>query len=209
MSRSHIEHPWAVFISANQVPDMSFIMSLLRYLLLTLLLAAIAITILVNRDTWLPFIDPNAAGSEIDRLPPDDRMAREAIIQGVQAFYAFDSQTGKDVWLANLCQVMSQAGCKLTSLGAERLWLSLGDQTFLYSAEVEVLEKVSDRPANETNKKATQVWKIRIDLNQPLPGSPKQSDEVYALVVTEDGQWRFERFLTPQESEPFEQEPSQ
>ena len=188
---------------------MSLLKSSLRYLLLILLLAAITITVMVNRDTWLPLFDPNAAGSEIDRLPPDDRMAREAVIQGVQAFYAFDSQTGKDVWLANLCQVMSTAGCKLTSLGTERLWKSLGDHAFLYSAEVEVLEKVSDRPANETNKKATQVWKTRIRLNQPLPGSPKQSDEVYTLVVTEDGQWRFERFLTPQESEQFEQELSQ
>jgi hypothetical protein len=188
---------------------MSFIMSLLRYLLLTLLLAAIAITVMVNRDTWLPLIDPNAAGSEIDRLPPDDRMAREAILQGIQAFYAFDSQTGKDAWLANLCQVMSQAGCKLTGLGAERLWKSLGQPPFLYSAQVEVLEKVSDRPVNAANKKASQVWKTRVNLNQPLPGSPKQSDEVYALVVTEDGQWRFERFLTPQESEPFEQESTQ
>ena len=188
---------------------MSLLKSSFRYLLLILLLAAIAITVMGNRDTWLPLFDPNAAGSEIDRLPPDDRMAREAVIQGVQAFYAFDSQTGKDAWLQNVCQVMSKAGCTLSGIGAERLWKSLGDQPFAYSALVDVQEKVSDRPASQTNKGAAQVWKIVITLNQPLPGSEKQIDSAYALVVLENGQWRFERFLTASEGIQFEQESAQ
>jgi hypothetical protein len=66
MSRSHIEHPWAAFfISATQVPDMSLLKSSFRNLFLILLLAAIAITVMINRDTWLPLFDPNAAGNEI------------------------------------------------------------------------------------------------------------------------------------------------
>jgi hypothetical protein len=45
---------------------------------------------------WLPLLNPNAAGNEIDRLPPMIRQAREAIVQGIQAFYCLRSQTGKD-----------------------------------------------------------------------------------------------------------------
>lgn len=185
---------------------MTLLKSALRLFVLAILLTAIILTIFATRDSWLPLLDPNAAGTEIDRLPPDDRMAREAVVQGVQAFYAFDSQTEKDTWLETLCQVTSQAGCKLTGLGANRLWESLGDQPFSYSAEVEVLEKVSDRPATEANAKSSQVWKAVITLNQPLPGSETLTDTAFALVVTENEQWRFERFLTAQESAQFTKE---
>lgn len=188
---------------------MTLLKSALRLFVLAVLLAAIILTIFATRDSWLPLLDPNAAGNEIDRLPPDDRQAREAAIQGIQAFYAFDSQIGKDAWLEKLCQVTSQAGCKLTGMGANRLWESLGDQPFSYSAEGEVSEKVSDRPATEANTKASQVWKTTITLNQPLPGSETLSDTAYALVVTENGQWRFERFLTAPESAQFEEEQRQ
>jgi hypothetical protein len=185
---------------------MSLIKCSLRYLLLILLLAAIVVTAIVTKDAWLPLLNPNAAGNKIDRLPPDDRMAREAAVHGIQAFYAFDSQTGKDAWLETLCQVTSQAGCKLTGLGANRIWESLGDQPFSYVAEVDILEKVSDRPATAANGKSSQVWKTVITLNQPLPGSETITDTTYALVVTEDGQWRFERFLTAPESAQFDNE---
>ena len=185
---------------------MKLLKSTLRLLVLVTLLAAIVITVFATRDSWLPLFDPNAAGDKIDRLPPDDRMAREAVVQGVQAFYAFDSQAGKDTWLETLCQVTSQAGCKLTGLGANRLWEALGDQPFSYMAEVDILEKVSDRPATAANGKSSQVWKTVITLNQPLPGSETLTDTAYALVVTENGQWRFERFLTAPESAQFENE---
>lgn len=187
---------------------MSFFKTSLRYLLLIMLLAAIVLTAIATRSAWLPLLNPNAAGNEIDRLPPDDRQAREAIVQGIRAFYAFDSQTGKEAWLKPACQAMSQAGCKLATLGADRLWKSLGKQPFAYSAQVEVIEKVSDRPAAKADSKASQVWKTNITLNQPLPGSEQLTDTAYALVVTEAGQWRFERFLTAQESAQFNKEPA-
>ncbi len=186
---------------------MSLLKSSLRYIFLILLLAAIVITAIATKNAWLPLLNPNAAGSDIDRLPPDDRQAREAVIQGIQAFYTFDSQSGKDAWLKGVCQVMSQAGCKLTTLGANRLWKSLGSQAFSYSAQVEVLTKVSDRPATKENNKASQVWKTTITLSQPLPGSQEKVAAAYALVVIENGEWRFERFLTAPESAQFEQEP--
>lgn len=82
----------------SRCQTMSFLKNSLRYLLLIVLLAAIVLTAISTRSAWLPLLNPNAAGSEIDRPPPDDRQAREAIVQGIQAFYAFDSQTGKAAW---------------------------------------------------------------------------------------------------------------
>jgi hypothetical protein len=187
---------------------MSLIKTSLRYLLLIVLLAAIVVTAIITKDAWLPLLNPNAAGSDIDRLPPDDRQARDAVLKGIQAFYAFDSNAGKDAWLKGACQVMSQPGCNLIRFGAERLWKSMGDQPFSYSAQVNVIQKVSDRPAAKEDNKASQVWKTEITLNQPLPGGSNPMDTAYALVVMEHGQWHFERFLTASESAQFEQEPA-
>lgn len=75
---------------------MSFIKSSLRYLLLILLLAGIVVTVIVTKNAWLLLLNSSAAGSDIDRLLPDDRQAREVIIQGIQEFYAFYNQSGKD-----------------------------------------------------------------------------------------------------------------
>ncbi len=185
---------------------MSFLKTSFRYLLLLLLLAAVAFTAIASRDAWLPLLDPSAAGDEIDRLPPDDRMALEAVMQGIQEFYSFDSAAGPDAWLKRACKAMSQAGCKLATLGSAPLWKSLGDKPFSYSAQVEVIEKVSDRSFSTEDDEASQVWKTIITLNQPLPGSKNQTDTAYALVVNENGQFLFERFLTAPESAQFENE---
>ncbi len=71
-----------------------------------------------TRGSWLPLINPNLAGSAFDRLPPDDRLAAEAAVNGTQAFFNFNSQSGKDAWLEKLCEISTQAGCSLYKLGA-------------------------------------------------------------------------------------------
>jgi len=170
-----------------------------KFFLLLLLLAG-AWTAYATRQHWLPLIDPNQAGSDFDRLPPADRLAAEAAVTGTQAFFSFSSQAGKDAWLEKLCQISSKAGCNLYTLGAARLWESLGTEPFEIQATAKAVEKVHE------SKTASQVWKVEVSLSQPLPGSEKTSDTSYVLVVEEEGSWKFERFLSPQEAQPFSEE---
>lgn len=161
-----------------------------KFFLLLLLLAG-AWTAYATRQHWLPLIVPNQAGSDFDRLPPADRLAAEAAVTGTQAFFSFSSQAGKDAWLEKLCQISSKAGCNLYTLGTE---------PFEIQATARAVEKVHE------SKTASQVWKVEVSLSKPLPGSEKTSDTSYVLVVEEEGSWKFERFLSPQESQPFREE---
>jgi len=174
--------------------------------LVLLLLLAGAWAAYTTRGSWLPLIDPNQAGSEFDRLPPDDRLAAEAAENGAQAFFSFASETGKDTWLAELCEISTQAGCSLYKLGAEKLWQSFGDQPFEITAQAKAIQKVSQGTASARKNAATQVWEVQVDLSQPIPGSDKTSDTAFVLVVVDQGVWKFERFLTPGEAERFSKE---
>lgn len=174
--------------------------------LVLLLLLAGAWAAYTTRGSWLPLIDPNQAGSEFDRLPPDDRLAAEAAENGAQAFFSFASETGKDTWLAELCEISTQAGCSLYKLGAEKLWQSFGEQPFEITAQANAIRKVSQGTASARKNAATQVWEVQVELNQPMPGSEKTSDTAYVLVVVDQGVWKFERFLTPGEAERFAKE---
>ncbi len=174
--------------------------------LVLLLLLAGAWAAYSTRSSWLPLIDPNQAGSEFDRLPPDDRLGAEAAVDGTQAFFSFASQSGKDAWLAKLCETATQAGCSLYKLGAEKLWQSFDDQPFEITAQARAIQKVSEGTASARKNAATQVWKVQVELNQPMPGSEKTSDTAFVLVVVDQGVWKFERFLTPEEAERFTKE---
>jgi len=46
---------------------------------------------------------------------------------------------------------------------------------------------------------------VTIQLSQPLPGSEKTQDEAYGLAVRENGVWKFDRFLLPQEIDALQQ----
>lgn len=174
--------------------------------LLLLLFVAGAWAAYATRDSWLPLINPNLAGSAFDRLPPDDRQAAEAAVNGTQAFFNLNSQSGKDAWLAKLCEISTQAGCSLYKLGANKLWQSLGGKPFDIQAQAKAIQKVNEGKASSRKDAATQVWKVQVQLNQPLPGSDKTSDTAFVLVVVEQGDWKFERFLTPTEAERFAKE---
>jgi len=120
--------------------------------------------------------------------------------------FNFNSQSGKDAWLAKLCEVSTQAGCSLYKLGAAKLWQSFGDQPFSIQAQAQAIKKVNEGNASGRKGAATQVWKVQVQLNQPLPGSDKTSDTAFVLVVVDQGVWKFERFLSPAEAERFTKE---
>jgi hypothetical protein len=103
---------------------------------------------------------------------------------------------------------MSQAGCMLVTLGGERLWNTGRSALLLFRSGGS--DRNGFRPAGIRNKQQGFPSLENHDHPQPAaaPQPKRMTDTAYALVVTENGQWRFERFLTAQESAQFEKEPA-
>jgi predicted negative regulator of RcsB-dependent stress response len=122
----------------------------------------------------------------------DDSQAAAAIIAGIEAFFNVDYQQGQEAWLDQFCAVTSESGCQFAKLGAASLWKKYQDAKTVTSASVQPDQKVK-HTADE------QVWRVRIQLSAPLPGSEKTTDTAYALAVRTNAGWKFDRFLMPEE----------
>ena len=129
--------------------------------------------------------------------PGPDDLARSAAIAGTTAFFTIDEQAGRQAWIDGLCQVSTQSGCAFYRLGAEKLWEQFAAAHTSITPTILSAEKVA-LPESETGK---QVWKLAVELSKPLPGRTDKQDEAYALVVLEQGAWKFDRFLVPEEAQ--------
>lgn len=132
--------------------------------------------------------------------PSSDSLASDAAIKGTTAFFTVDYQIGQDSWLRSLCEVSTESGCAFYHLGATKLWERYERNQTVVTPTVSVIEKAKTR-TNQTGVKNSQVWKLAINLSAPLPGQTKLQDDAYALVVEENGVWKFDRFLMPEEIE--------
>lgn len=122
----------------------------------------------------------------------DDSEAAEAIVTGIEAFFNVDYQQGQEAWLEQYCAVTSESGCQFAKLGAASLWKKYQEAKTVTSASVQPEQKVK-QTADE------QIWRVRIQLSAPLPGSQKTADTAYALAVRTNSGWKFDRFLLPEE----------
>ncbi|GAP13193.1 hypothetical protein LARV_00944 [Longilinea arvoryzae] len=130
--------------------------------------------------------------------PVDDTEASEAVIAGVETFFTVNYEEGKDAWLERFCSNSTQSGCLFATSGSTSLWRRYIEMKTVTTAEVSPKTLIR-RSENE------QIWLVTIQLSQPLPGSEKTQDEAYALAVRENGVWKFDRFLLPQEIDALQQ----
>ena len=119
---------------------------------------------------------------------PDETEAAKAAVEGTQAFFQIQVDSGKDTWLNHFCSLSTENGCALTRMGADRLWKKYAEAKASVQATAKALEQVSKTPSE-------QVWKVEVTLSEPLPGSNKTQDEAYVLSVKTDAGWKFDRFL--------------
>jgi hypothetical protein len=122
----------------------------------------------------------------------DDSQSSAAIVAGIEAFFTVDYQQGQEAWLDKYCAVTTESGCQFAKLGAASLWKKYQDAKTVTSASVQPDQKVK-------HKADEQVWRVRIQLSAPLPGSEKTTDTAYALAVRTNAGWKFDRFLMPEE----------
>jgi hypothetical protein len=136
----------------------------------------------------------------------DDSAAQKAATTGAQAFYTVDYQKGQQAWLDQLCSVSTQTGCIVyQNVIGPNLWSSLEQAQTATTVKVTVQEKVDEQVAETRGDAPMQVWRLQIELSNPWPiqKEPQTVFSALALVIQEQGEWKFERFLTDEELSVF------
>lgn len=132
----------------------------------------------------------------------DDSVAQKAATAGAQAFYTVDFHKGQQAWLDQLCSVSTQTGCIVyQNVIGPNLWSSFEQAQTATTAKVTVQDKVDEQIAETRGNAPMQVWRLQIELSDPWPmqKEPQTVFSALALVIQEQGEWRFERFLTEEE----------
>ncbi len=122
---------------------------------------------------------------------------RAAAVAGAQAFYTVDYTTGPDRWAARLCALSTRAACELyQNTIAPFLWADFNTARTVVSAEVNQPVLLAEELADSRSDAPMQVWQVLVSLSAPWPqGDGQTSFPAHVLVVREDEQWKFERFL--------------
>lgn len=142
----------------------------------------------------------------VDHAGAEDSAAREAALAGAKAFYAVDYTAGQQHWLDQLCLVSTQTGCIVyQNVIVPNLWSQIEEAKTITTVEVTTQEKVQEQIASTRDNAPMQVWRLNIQLSAPWPmqKEPITDFPALALVIKENGSWKFERFLTEEELQSF------
>ncbi len=176
--------------------------TLFALLLVIVLLVAIGLAFYAFRR-FLPGreVAPQPVAAASVTTPDVDQLAQAAAVAGAQAFYNVDYQKGKQAWLDQLCAVSTNTGCTMDqNVIVPALWPQLEPAKTNTTVQVAVQEKVIEQ-TSPLGDIPQQVWKLNIELSAPWPvqEQPLTSFPALALVMRENGDWKFERFLTVDE----------
>ena len=142
----------------------------------------------------------------------EDAAARDAAQAGAEAFYSVDYQKGQQAWLDQLCSVSTQTGCTVyQNVIVPNLWSQLEQARTATTVQVSAQAKVQDQVASTRGNAPMQIWQLQIQLSAPWPmqTNPQTMFTALALVVKENGAWKFERFLTEDELKVYAPKDSQ
>jgi hypothetical protein len=177
-------------------------------LLLIILCAGIALGVsLVQRVLQNQQIAHNTSSAVPDAAMNDDQLAQEAALAGAQAFYTVDYQAQQD-WIEELCAISTEIGCAVDKHTlAPTLWADFIKSQTKTTAQASINRKVLEQILPTRGNARAQVWLVQIDLSGPWPqqAQPITHFEGLALVIHEQAGWKFERFLTQEESRVYEE----
>ena len=160
----------------------------------------------LGRSQAMSGAPPTQAPAQEAQTGQDDSAAQKAATAGAQAFYTVDYQKGQQAWLDQLCSVSTQTGCIVyQNVIGPNLWSSLEQAQTATTVKVTVQEKVDEQVAETRGDALMQVWRLQIELSDPWPiqKEPQTVFSALALVIQEQGEWKFERFLTDEELSVF------
>lgn len=153
----------------------------------------------------------HAVTTDSSATPVNDIAAQVAAVEGAQAFYSVDYRKGKQAWLDQLCAVSTSTGCTMDqNVFVPALWPQLEAAKTSTTVQVSAQEKVLDQ-VNPLGNVPQQVWRLDVQLSAPWPAQeqPLTSFSALALVMRENGTWKFERFLTEDEAQALEKKAGQ
>lgn len=159
-------------------------------------------------------IGPGRTPTQVEKTQAnnEDALAKNSALAGAQAFYTVDYQKGRQAWLDQLCSVSTQTGCTVTqNVIAPYLWSQLEPAKTTTTVQVSAQEKVQEQVASTRGDAPMQIWQLQIQLSAPWPvqKDPMTNFPAMALVIKENGSWKFERFLTEDEFKVYTQKGSQ
>ncbi len=182
------------------------------WLLVIVLLVAVGFGFFVFRRFLLGREEaPQPVAAASQPTPDADQMAQTAAVAGAKAFYSVDYQKGMQAWLGQLCAVSTNTGCTMDqNVFVPALWPQLEASRTSSTVQVSVQEKVLEQ-VSPLSDVPQQVWKLDIQLSAPWPAQeqPLTSFPALALVMRENGYWKFERFLTEGETQALEKKAGQ
>lgn len=142
----------------------------------------------------------------VDQSETEDAAAKDAALAGARAFYTMDYSVGQQPWMNRLCSVSTQTGCIVyQNVIVPNLWSQLEEAKIVTTVEVSAQEKVQEQVASTRDNAPMQIWRLNIQLSSPWPmqKEPITDFPALALVIKENGSWKFERFLTDEELQAF------
>lgn len=145
---------------------------------------------------------------ETSQVGKEDGAARDAALAGAQAFYSVDYQKGQQAWLDQLCSASTQIGCTVyQNVIVPNLWSQLEQAKTATTVQVSAQEKVQEQVASTRGNAPMQIWRLQIQLSAswPVQKEPQTQFSALALVIKENGTWKFERFLTEDEIKVYSQ----
>jgi hypothetical protein len=98
--------------------------------------------------------------------------------------------------------VSTQIGCAAyQNVIVPALWPALKTAQTASTVQVSAEEKVLEQVTPSRGNAPIQIWRLQIHLSSPWPmqEDPVLDFPALALVVQEEGGWKFERFLTEEE----------
>lgn len=140
----------------------------------------------------LPMFNTARAEPEPTAVPD----GREAAIAGLTALFSTDVTTGYDAWLQSVCAVSTENGCAFAELFTN--WDRVVEQKVRSEYRVQTAELYKDLGDR-------QVWMVTGTIRNLNTGEEK-GGEIPVLVVLDNGEWKFDRFLFEQELQALESE---
>ena len=156
----------------------------------------------LGRSTIVENITSTQAPIQEASPSQDDSAAQKAATVGAQAFYTVNYLKGQQDWLDHLCSVSTQTGCIVyQNVIGPNLWSDFEQAQTKTTVKVTIQEKVDEQIAETRGNAPMQVWRLQIELSDPWPmqKEPQTVFSALALVIEEDDEWKFERFLTEEE----------
>jgi hypothetical protein len=139
--------------------------------------------------------------------PDGDQPAQAAALAGIQAFYTVDFRIGQQAWVDRLCAASTQIGCTIDQKAqAPSLWPDFMKDQISTTVIASIEGKVFDQNLSGRGSDRAQVWQAQIDLSAPWPQQSQPVTRFLALVLVIQDQngWKFERFLTEEETQVYQ-----